>query len=45
MDLRLLNGRQANSIFDKFWAATSDYLESMARVDDRRHGESCIRGA
>ena len=39
-DLRILNGRPKNKSFDIFWSEIKSILESHARVDDRRHGES-----
>ena len=38
-DLRELNGRPRNTLFDLFWGEIKTLLESHARVDDRRHGE------
>ena len=38
-DLRELNGRPKNTLFDVFWGEIKCLLESHARVDDRRHGE------
>ncbi len=37
-DLRELNGRPRNTLFDLF-RGIKTLLESHARVDDRRHGE------
>ena len=39
-DLRELNGRVESPLFDAFWSELKILLESHARVDDRRHGES-----
>ena len=38
-DLRTLNGRPDSGKFDCFLDTAKAYLESLARVDDRRHGE------
>ena len=37
VDLRKLNGRPKNALFDPFWAKMVVIVEE--RVDDRRHGE------
>jgi hypothetical protein len=37
VDLRKLNGRPKNALFDPFWAKMAVIVEG--RVDDRRHGE------
>ena len=37
-DLRELNGRPNNTLFDIFWGEIKILLESHPRVDDRRHG-------
>jgi hypothetical protein len=39
-DLRELNGRVESPLFDAFWSELKIPIESHARVDDRRHGES-----
>jgi hypothetical protein len=38
-DLRELNGRPKNKLFDIFWDEIKSLLELHAPVDDRRHGE------
>jgi hypothetical protein len=37
VDLRKLNGRPKNQLFDPFWAKMAEVVEG--RVDDRRHGK------
>ena len=39
-DLRILNGRPQNKLFDVFWIEIKALIKSHARVDDRRHVES-----
>ena len=38
-DLRRLNGRAIDPVFDPFWAKAQEILEEYKRVHDRRHGE------
>ena len=38
-DLRRLNGRPANQLFDVFWAELDMMLEENAQVQERRHGD------
>jgi hypothetical protein len=40
VDLRKLNGRITNDLFDPFWAKMAAVVEG--RVDDRRHGEYIV---
>ena len=44
-DLRDLNGRHESPLFDAFWSELKILLESHARVDNRRHGESTLHYA
>jgi hypothetical protein len=41
-DLRILNGRPKNKLFDIFCSEIESLLESHARVDDRLHGEKVV---
>ena len=40
VDLRKLNGRPKNDLFDPFWAKMAVIIDG--RVDDRRHGELLV---